>query len=89
MPFQPEAINGVNTRSSLQRTNFSYVTDLLDSRLSCACRADIRSPFDDPGNVEERANALNEVAYEKGKEENCYVGANEERWVGRAATPDY
>ena len=68
---------------------FSYVTDLLDRRLSGAHWADVCSPFDNPGNVEERANALNEVAYEEGKEEYCDVGANKKLLVGRAATPHH
>jgi len=83
-------MKGVNIHCSLSRTKeFSYVTDLLYSRLSGAHWADICALFDNPGNVEEGTNALNEVAYEKGKEVCCDVGANKERLVGRAATPHY
>jgi hypothetical protein len=63
----------------------SYVTDLLESCLSRAQGADVRSLFDNPGNIEERANALDKVAYEKGKEIYGDVGADEESLVGRTA----
>jgi len=42
-----------------------YVTDLLENCLSRACHADIYTVFDNPGDVDEPANSLNKVAYEK------------------------
>jgi hypothetical protein len=68
--------------------NHSYATDLLDSRLSCACCAAIHMVFDDPCDIEERANSLSEVGYEEGNEVYRNACANEGRLVRRAPTPD-
>ena len=69
-------------------TKLSYATELLDDCLSCAYRADVNTLFHDPRNVEERANRLSKVAYQKGKEVHPNVGANERRFVRRTASPD-
>ena len=43
----------------------SYVTDLFDNRLGCACNTDVYTVFDKPNNIEEPADSLGEVANEK------------------------
>jgi hypothetical protein len=62
---------------------------LLDSRLSGAYRANKYTPFYNPGNVQERANALKKVAKKKAKEVHRNVSADEKRLIGRAATPHH
>jgi hypothetical protein len=81
-------MKGVNTQSSTSITTHSYITELLDSRLSCAQRADVYTFFEDPWNVEQRANALNSVAREKRKEVYRSVRANERCFDRRMAKPD-
>lgn len=66
----------------------SYVTNLLNGGLGCAQRASICTLFDNPLYVEERANALSKIAYEKGEEIYRNVGANEKCFGRRTATPD-
>jgi len=66
----------------------SYVTNLFESRLSCAQRADVYTLLEDPLNVEKRINTLNKVAHKKGKEKYCKVGANEGRFGRRMAMAD-
>ena len=43
----------------------SYITDLLDNRLSCTCSTDVYTVFDKPNNVKEPADGLGKVADEK------------------------
>lgn len=57
--------------------------------MSCAYRADIGSLVDNPRDVQEGAYALKEVAEKKAKEVHRDMSANEERFVGRAATPHH
>ena len=48
---------------SVKEEKVPYVTDLLGSRLGCACYTDIYTAFDNPGDVEESTNSLNHIAY--------------------------
>ena len=54
----------------------SYVTELRDSRLGSAYRADCYTRSGDPCKIEESADALEEVAYEKGTEVSRHLGVN-------------
>jgi len=81
-------MKGVNTQSSTSMTTRSYITDLFDSRLSCAKCADIYTSFEDPWNAKQRANTLSGVAREKGKEVYRNMRANERYFGRRMVTPD-
>ena len=69
-------------------TKRSYISDFFDNRLSRTQRADKYTLFEDPWNVEQCANALNNVARKKGKEVYRSVRANERRFGSRMATPE-
>lgn len=70
-------IECVNVQSPTRSPKPSYATGLFEDPLSCAYGAAVHTPFDNPGDDGERANGLNEVAYEKGKKIYRGLSANE------------
>jgi hypothetical protein len=74
--------------SFLAMAKHSYITNLFNRCLGCAQRADIDTLFDNPRNIEERADALEKVAQEEGEEIYRDVGADEGNFVGRTATAE-
>lgn len=61
--FQPERCE--YPPCSVEDKRLTYVTELLDCPLGCACHSRIYTVCDNPGDVQEPTNGLSKVAHEK------------------------